>query len=813
MDKTIKTIVKEELCTGCGVCSCVCPNGAITIETDNEGFLSPIVDKDKCTDCGLCKNVCSASNITGKNNSVKKCYAVAAEDDIRRVSSSGGVFTLLAKEIFKLSGYVCGVSFNSDWSVQHIIINDEKDLDKLRRSKYVQSFAGDVYSKIKELLEQNNYVLFSGTPCQVSALKNFLNKDYEKLLTLDIVCHGVPSYNVFKKFLQEQTDISNITDINFREKEKIGLDCFFSITTKSEKLYPQEFFGGFVENLYLRKCCTSCKYIGFERQGDITIGDFWNIEKYEPEFSDKIGTSLVLVNNDKGELFLNKIKNSCIKIKETSLNYIEEERNPTFYRPNNEHKGRKRFFELIKKRDFYHSYVYSCYDKYDIGLVGCGFANNYGAILTNYALYKTLNDLNYEVLMIDKPKMLTSPLFGDYIYGDTVAGRFMRKYLNVSNVYNNENDLQELNEKCDMFLAGSDQIWGTGVNQPCYYYYFLDWVKNSRKKIAYASSFGTDKIYYDYDTKHNIKYLLSQFDGVSVREDTGVKICEKEFGIKAEHNLDPVFITDKKHYDNLILNSDYELKEKEYIASYILDAKELHINSVKFAEEKLKLKSYNFADLTNDGTNLKSKLSNVLYNANPETFLKVFKGAKCIITNSFHGVCFAIIFNKPFICIPNISRGYTRFYSLLSKLNMTERFINSEKELQEKAYLLDFADYTEVNNILDREKEKSLNWLINALTSPKKDTNSSLDYIKEYNKLHIEKECLNLKQEIVQLKKENHHNKYKIKLILNKKQIERNLIIFTILKTITFNKNKTILSKYSEYKSLYEEIKFMKEFL
>lgn len=811
MQNNIEAIGLNKICTGCGACQNTCPFNAIKLEANDEGFLVPTVNGEKCTNCGLCKTVCPAIHFKTTNRKEPECYAVLADSGIRRKSSSGGMFTILAQHVLKKGGYVCGAAFVEEWNVHHIIIDKEEDLDKLRRSKYLQSEMGDTYQQIKTLLDYDKVVLFVGTPCQVSALNLFLKKDYEKLIKIDLICHGVPNYEIFKKFLEEITPISNIKSINFREKERIGLDCFFSIETNDSKIYPQEYFSGFVNNLYLRKSCSACKYTGFQRFGDMTIGDFWGIENYDPSLYDKIGTSLVLINNAKGAKCFSEVKANLKNYKKTPTTIINKNYNPTLFNPHKAHSGRTRFFGLLKNRKFSDAFKFSIEDKYDVGIVGCGFSNNYGAILTNYALYEILKTFNLEPLMIDKPKMLTNGLFNDYHYTNTIARKFMNKYLNVSQIYNDEQDLKALNEKCGFFVVGSDQIWNNGIYPPAWYYYFLNWVSDSKKKIAYATSFGNDTLHFAEDEiRWNTSYFLKKFDAVSTREDSGVAICKQEYDVDACQNLDPVFLLDTSKYDDLIKNAKGTVPKENYITTYLLDSTEWHYDFVENVKDKLNMPSYNFIDLTEDGATIDFEMNNIFNNEMPEEFLKVFRNSKFIITNSFHGVCFSIIFNIPFICIPNKFRGFTRFKSLLKLFNLEDRMIETLEELQEKPYLLDGLDYSKVNKILEREKKRSILWLKNAINMQKNMEPSSFDYLTQ--KIHDETCSMR------EMQNENIKNlkflRYKLNILLNKDKIFRRYVFCKLAKMFVFGiSKKEYISEEKSLKKLLDDIKLMKESL
>ena len=325
--------VSDIVCTGCSACMNVCPVDAIRMQYNEEGFLMPFADDAKCIGCGECNKKCPVLHTRYDNDAAPKIFAAMAEDDIRLKSSSGGLFTLLAEEILDQGGLVCGAAFDDKFRLSHVIIDSKSEIDPLKQSKYAQSNIDYTYRKIKKLLDSGKKVLFTGTPCQVAGLKSYIGSDYNNLYAVDILCHGVPSDIVLRKYIDEVSvkhtgKKSALKDIQFRNKE-FGWTCktIYIEFEGWDKPYVNSKEDGdmfqymFQNSLILRKSCSNCRFAVYPRQGDISIGDFWGITAINRSMNDKKGTSIVFINNDKGkELFLS-ICDVLKKFKEINIHH------------------------------------------------------------------------------------------------------------------------------------------------------------------------------------------------------------------------------------------------------------------------------------------------------------------------------------------------------------------------------------------------------------------------------------------------------------------------------------------------------------
>lgn len=303
-------------CCGCTACANICPEKCITMLGDKEGFLYPVIQQDKCIHCDLCEAVCPVRNKISVNDREVKTYAVRSRDmENVEHSTSGGVFVPLAKYVLERNGVICAAAYDEDFFVKHLIIDKNSTrgggtgLNKFRGSKYVQSSLGDCYSKIKELLKSGCQVCFIGTPCQVSGLKNFLKRDYEDLLTVDLVCHGTPSPKLWMKYIQFQTETykSNISAISFRSK-RYGYHSggFMEIRFMNGKTYcgsarVDPMLRSFFKEIASRPICYECPFKGLNRCSDLTLYDCWHFSRLvENAADDDRGYTNVIVQSDKG---------------------------------------------------------------------------------------------------------------------------------------------------------------------------------------------------------------------------------------------------------------------------------------------------------------------------------------------------------------------------------------------------------------------------------------------------------------------------------------------------------------------------------
>ncbi|MDD3415814.1 MAG: Coenzyme F420 hydrogenase/dehydrogenase, beta subunit C-terminal domain [Lachnospiraceae bacterium] len=347
-------VSRREKCSGCTACSQICPKQCIIMKEDEEGFVYPKVDESTCINCGKCKLVCPIMHFPNGAEPIEVLAVKNHDEKVRSSSSSGGVFYELAKQ-FVSGGLVCGCALDNKMVARHILVDNEEDLVKLKSSKYVQSDMENIMSEVKNKLIEGKRVLFSGTPCQVAGLKNYLEKDYENLFLIDVLCHGVPSPKLFRQYLEllNKKFGGSPVSVNFRNKQRGWKRLYMEVRFDNGKrhyIYSgyDRYEGLFLNNMSLRPACYECRFTKTERNGDITLGDFWGIGKEYPEWDDDKGISLVMINTSKGANAFRLITDK-FEYKEESCE-VAKMGQKTLYAPTEKNPNREDFYEVLTKQ-------------------------------------------------------------------------------------------------------------------------------------------------------------------------------------------------------------------------------------------------------------------------------------------------------------------------------------------------------------------------------------------------------------------------------------------------------------------------------
>lgn len=347
-------IVNKQDCSGCSACYNKCPKNAIVMVDDEKGFKYPHIKKELCINCGLCHKICPIINSKQIQNKPQAYACYNKNEQVRLSSSSGGIFTLIAQNIIEQGGVIFGAVFDSVFSVKHTYIEKIEELDKLRTSKYLQSRIENTYKEAEKFLKENRKVLFTGTPCQIEGLISYLGKEYDNLITQDIICHGAPSPRVWQKYLSYRKNKATPIKVNFRDKSKswnsYELLLKYNDSEYKTSHFEDTYMKAFLKNASLRDSCYNCSFKKKNRLSDITLADFWGIKNVAPEMDDDKGTSLVIVNSEKGKtLFDNILKD--INYKRVDFE-IATRYNPSMTNSVKPHKNRTLFFDNLDSMEF-----------------------------------------------------------------------------------------------------------------------------------------------------------------------------------------------------------------------------------------------------------------------------------------------------------------------------------------------------------------------------------------------------------------------------------------------------------------------------
>ncbi len=706
-------------CMGCSACASVCPVKAIVMSTDEYGYYIPTIDEEKCVKCGKCDNICPALNTSmiPERISNPEVYAMQMEDSIRMHSSSGGVFYSIGLNIIDTGGVVFGAAWDDDFNVHHICASTVNELRLLCGSKYVQSKLDEVFSSVRNLLLAKKTVLFSGTPCEIAGLYSFLGQDYNNLYTIDILCFYAPSVQIFKDYLSEEYSGSTIVECNMRDKQN-GWTCEAmtvkllddSMKLKKEIRYrgKDSFETGFHKRIFMSEHCQKCRFSTMPRQGDISLGDFWQVKDYIPTMSDGKGTSVVIANSKKGNILVEKISGiSGTRKERISMKCIDGNRVKNNMKTQRLDEA-KRFYDLYPRVGYKRAVSLTMNNQYDIAIVGCWDIKNYGSHLTYWALYKTLIDMGYSVALVGCPQKAE--------YKSKNCPQLFRvnpyNLRDILEQYKTPLHMQLLNNSANTFIVGSDQVWKNSLYKMFGRFTLLDYIYENKKKIAYAASFGDTDWHGTSIERDKFAFLLNRFNAISVREKSGIDICRDTFGVKAEWVLDPVFLYDSSAYSIIADNSEKEWKT-QYIAAYILDYSSEKERIIEFYKEKMNLDVIVVTDPNKrEKENWKFDAHKDFYE---EDWIKFIMNATFVLTDSFHGMCMALIFQKQFMAFVNESRGSARFYDYANELGFTDHLIYDSGSFLNSEHVLSNINYEVINSKIERLRERSTEWLHDAV--------------------------------------------------------------------------------------------------
>jgi len=680
----------------------VCPKHAISMVLIN-GFYRPIINNN-CIQCNKCIDYCPIlSNSTcGDANAVfefqdKDCYSV--QTLYRDYCSSGGVFGSIANHFIEKGGYVIGAAFDDSLTLIEQIACSNEELCKLYKSKYIQSYVGDIYLTIEQLLNDGKHILFCGTPCQVAGLKSFFrnNVHLNNLYSIDLICHGVASPFVFKKYLLEEKK-GCVTNIDFRDKTrgwgKPGTirTMYGDGTSKVESSKNDTFMRCYHSSLGLLPSCYHCKFSNSKRNGDLTIGDHWGIEEYK---NDKKGTSVVIVNSSKGHFLFDILRKDAVVEKVDYSGIVKKQ--PNLSRSTKEPKlnvvfNEQLYDEKIKKSLY--SRLLECIGiNRDVGIVVL-VTPNYGNNLTNWSLFNTVKELGYNPIFVTNAKREPDVMF-------------RKKLFTKDDVYSL--DINKASSYLKILILGSDQTLvphhiGTD------FFTLMPWAKSTSYIISYGSSFGHDTFKTNDDYREMVRFYLDRFDAISLREESGISLLKETFSLNGIKVLDPIFLTDYQKYVSLSNNKRNRIPQQPFIGVYLMIDSEENIRDILEVKRKTNV-SYIICVQNNGKKTLNEDSITVLEKASVEELLYLINNSTLFLTDSFHGACLAVILKKQFILLNDAKKGGpTRIESLLNTFNLTKRRIDDYKTNNSGV-----IDYELLDKKLNSLIEESRQWLSDQL--------------------------------------------------------------------------------------------------
>ncbi len=641
-------------------------------------------------------------------NPYQSIYACVNKDkDVKRQSSSGGIFSLLADYFLSIGGYVSGAVFSDDKIVKHIVSDKISDVESMRKSKYVQSYVGDCYKKIKSLLDDNNPVLFCSTPCQVAGLKAYLNKDYNNLFTVDLLCSSINPPFLLEEYIKYVTNnnYKKINKIDFRHKD-LGwskFSLFIEWTDKNDvvkKFYDENYknilFNGIFSRLYMKSSCEECIYSNPKRVSDLTIGDFWGIDNINKSLNDDMGISFVMHNTEKGKEVFDKIKDKmsvCESIdykKGINTQWVINGKGYTKH-PNNEN-----FFKYVKNHYSPMELTKELLGIKQVKILTYDFSYNYGAQLQSYALCEKIKKLGFNPVVIRRDAVLNSnhPIikFRDINIPLTELCYMQKEY--DAHLFD-----------CNRVITGGDVMFRNWylLSYDVYLRGLADFVHGKKVIASYGSSFCIDSFIGEESCVEQCKQLFKRYDKLLVREQSGVEILKNIFDVEAKQVVDPALLLDADDYSKLIDRAKLPKVPDKYIAYCIYDSilnKEITLDNLR---KKL---NHNIIHICKD------KKGN---SRSVESWLNYIKNSDFVITDSFHCCIFALIFKKPFIAVKTRDvAAFERINFLLETYNIKSAKRNSLDDISEQD-IKDTFDWEDISRRLKANIEMSEKELLEIL--------------------------------------------------------------------------------------------------
>lgn len=633
----------------------------------------------------------------------QECFAAMADDALRERSSSGGAFGLLARRVLERGGVVCGAAFDGNMNVRHVIVRDESGLEALRGSKYARSIVpAELLAEVGRILDEGRLVAFFGLPCQVDAVKRRFERYGGLFLTADMICGGAPEHKYFTAYLNENWGVGNVKKFEFRSKARgwRAHHYLLHVVLKDgreewRERTDDEFMPAMAMSLTKPDACFSCRYCNMDRPGDLTIADFWGVPA---EMDDGKGTSLVLANTEAGRQWFGSVIADFKKVKQYPPE-LAQAKQGRLRCPVPPHPALGMFREMTAAGKTIREALDACTRSTDrnVGILNFHWETvNFGAVLTAYALNRTIRSLGWNAVNInfrsDLPRVLKKP-------ENPLFDAFRRRHIPQTHPVSNGGELDRLNRTFGTFVVGSDQVWNPKIGGWYRDVYFLTFAAPGKRLVSAAASFGCDakRVY----GKGFLRKLLRPFSAVSVREKPSMVDLEAS-GVRSSVICDPVFMLDGAEWRKLAGARPDWMKEGDAVW-YCVNQSEMGKVS-GFLDGNAKL--------------FEGRLHRLDMRIGIEEWLAAVSSASLVVTDSFHGMCFALIFNRPFVVFASDGPKTERMRGLLAMAGVEGRLFTSAEDAPDAAALMRPPCPPGAEEALRSLREDSIAWLREALDRP-----------------------------------------------------------------------------------------------
>ena len=633
----------------------------------------------------------------------QRCFAAQASDAIRGESSSGGAFTIFASEILSRGGAVCGAVLDREMNCFYRVVTDEAGLSALRGSKYVKAkLTVDFLAEMRAVLGAGRPLLFAGTPCQVAAVKRIFRKESANLHLIDLVCNGAPRIDLFHRYLDDNWGRSNVAEFEFRSKARgwrFG-HALVHITLKD----GQEIWRDSTEDEYMQAMaakyslcdgCFNCPYATSERVGDVTLCDFWHVE---PRWDDGMGTSGIMLNSEKGFAWFCGVRDAFARVEEFPVAYLAA-RQPRLRSRLIPRAGIRTFRAVLDEGGSLRQAVeHAKADTFrSVAILNFHWeTTNFGAVLTAYALNHALNGMGYEARNVDfkpdLPRVAAKPANAGF-------EGFRRRHLLMTDPVSSIKGLRGLNASYGSFLVGSDQVWNPKLTGWFRDVYWLSFVKTGRRRISVAASFGCDPIQ-EYG-RRTLRRLLGAFDAVSVRESSAATALGG-IGVPVVQVADPVFLLTRDEWMDLVPPRHLSAQMAKPVW-YVVNR-----SGEQLVMDYLGRQSASF----------RMQCHRLDANISIEDWLDEIAHASLVIADSFHAICFALIFRRPFVAIGVGGGKMERLRGLLEMVGLADRFFVSADKMPSADKLSESVDTPALERVLDGFRDELRAYLSRSLTAP-----------------------------------------------------------------------------------------------